>query len=236
MNQNAVRSHYVAWSAMPGKLAVGTYLGNGVDNRSVSIGWQPEVVLVKGDAETGRYHPASVGYLADLSLSMSAIVPGTNEIQSLPPTSFTLGTDTRVNGSGTTYRWMALGKGGQKLAVTTTALNATVATCAGPLSVQLQDMSSAPANGAPTTINLATTSGGGTFYATAGCGGGAITATSIPTIGSSVDVYYRDTVAGSPQITASSPVAAWFTQIQTLNAIGPPAKEEPNLLLLTIHG
>ena len=110
-NANGVRFHFAAWKATAGRMALGSYLGNGLDDRSVSIGWQAAVVMVKGEGETGRYHPASLGYLTDLSLGMSAIGVGTSEIQTLQPTGFTLGTDARVNATGTSYYWMAFGNG-----------------------------------------------------------------------------------------------------------------------------
>ena len=43
LNQSSTTYHYVAWKATPGKIAVGSYTGNGPDNRSITgVGFRPE--------------------------------------------------------------------------------------------------------------------------------------------------------------------------------------------------
>ncbi len=48
VNESGVVYHYVAWNESAGKVKVGSYAGNGVDNRSISgVGFQPEYLIVK---------------------------------------------------------------------------------------------------------------------------------------------------------------------------------------------
>src|SRR5919109_1842946 len=78
------------------RLATGSYTGNGTDNRSITgIGFQPDVVIVKGNA-------FGVAVLRSSTMSGDASKPlaGTtaltaNLIQSLDTNGFTLGDDFR---------------------------------------------------------------------------------------------------------------------------------------------
>jgi YD repeat-containing protein len=105
VNTNGVQYHYVAWRAR--RMAVGSYLGDGADDRAITgIGAQPVYVIIKDDsgANPAAHRPASL--LGDQTLSFSG---GTysNGIQLLQAEGFQLGSDSDVNQLGKTYFWMA---------------------------------------------------------------------------------------------------------------------------------
>ncbi|MFB3882869.1 MAG: hypothetical protein ACE149_16515 [Armatimonadota bacterium] len=88
-------------------LAVGSYVGNGSDNRSITgVGFQPDVVAAKGDrASYGYWRPSSLA--GDLSLAFHSSGSYANLIQALESDGFQVGTQVEVNYSGTTYYWFA---------------------------------------------------------------------------------------------------------------------------------
>jgi outer membrane protein assembly factor BamB len=122
LNANSVTFHYIAWRAVPGQMAVGTYVGNGLDDRNLDIvGFSPEGVLVKkfpnGSIERSWSNkPASTGVGVDASFRF-ADSPGAlfnNAIQALRPNGFQVGSHDRVNsaldcGGPCTYHWIAFG-------------------------------------------------------------------------------------------------------------------------------
>ena len=64
VNANLATFHYIAWNAVPGRVAVGSYVGDGTLDRNLDVvGFQPEWVLVKrtGDPRPWVHRPASVG-------------------------------------------------------------------------------------------------------------------------------------------------------------------------------
>ena len=51
VNRAGTMYHYVAWNEIPGKMDVGTYTGNGADNRNITgVGFQPDFVMVQTDS------------------------------------------------------------------------------------------------------------------------------------------------------------------------------------------
>jgi hypothetical protein len=105
-----------------------------------------------------------------------------------------------------------------KVAIITTAQTLTAGTASAVMTAQTQDTVSAPKNvSAATTVSLSSSSGGGTFSTTSG---GTYTATLNITIASganSANFYYKDTVAGTPTITAASTGLTSGTQQETVN-------------------
>ncbi len=88
-------------------VASGSYTGDGVDNRQLSLPFDADVVIVKADTN-------QIAVMRTSTMTGDAAKPLTgntaltaNLIQSLPAAGFTVGTDTRVNANGTTYRWTA---------------------------------------------------------------------------------------------------------------------------------
>jgi hypothetical protein len=107
VNQLGQTYHYVAWKASP-QVSQSTYLGNGIDNRSITgLGLAPAFVWVKRlDTNQGTWRPSSVS--GDLSLNFDAQSPGNNRIQALEPDGFQVGTSAQVNTTGATYFYLAL--------------------------------------------------------------------------------------------------------------------------------
>lgn len=107
--------HYIAWKAVAGKMAVGSYAGDGVDNRNLDVaGFQPEWVMVKrasnvAIARPWMHKPASTGLAADYGLFLADFMGTGNGIQTLRPLGFQVGTGPWVNTGGLTYHWMAFG-------------------------------------------------------------------------------------------------------------------------------
>ncbi|TSC71762.1 MAG: FG-GAP repeat domain-containing protein [Parcubacteria group bacterium Gr01-1014_38] len=86
--------------------AVGTYTGDGTDNRAITtVGFQPSVVLVKGDASAAAVF-RSTAHSGDAASTLAGSVSA-NALQQMLTTGFEVGTDSTVNQNGTTYYWMA---------------------------------------------------------------------------------------------------------------------------------
>jgi hypothetical protein len=104
-----------------------------------------------------------------------------------------------------------------RLVITSSALTGTASSSAtlGPITIQRQDSVGNPVTGS-VAVGLESTSTGAKFAATSG--GTAISSITIPAGQSRVDVYYGDTVAGTPTITASSSGLSSATQVQAVTA------------------
>ena len=96
------------------QMTTGTYVGDGTLGRKItSVGFQPDVVIVKGDDSDGDYSLTSTilrssTMVGDSSKPMvldNALVA--NEVQSLDADGFTVGSARRVNQSGVTFYWAA---------------------------------------------------------------------------------------------------------------------------------
>ncbi len=126
LNFNGTLFHYVAWNAVPGKMQVGTYQGDGADNRNLDLaGFFPELVLVKQFPDVTNdpwnFKTASTGVAADFGFRFNAGTlappPLVNSVQQLRPLGFQVGNDDRVNASlatcggvtPCTYHWIAFG-------------------------------------------------------------------------------------------------------------------------------
>lgn len=88
-----------------GKLAVGTYTGDGLDGRDITgLGFQPDFVLVKAwPAAAGRWRTSS--NVGDQSMSMNAAVDVADGIQAFLSDGFQVGTEQNV--AARTYYWFA---------------------------------------------------------------------------------------------------------------------------------
>jgi hypothetical protein len=93
-NENGAAFHYVAWKAAAGKMQVGSYSGNGSDDRNITgVGFQPEYVVIKADtATTGSHKPASTGASTDTALDFLGAAAYSNGIQALQADGFQVGT------------------------------------------------------------------------------------------------------------------------------------------------
>jgi hypothetical protein len=106
--------HYIAWNAVAGKMAVGTYVGNGADNRNLDVvGFRPEWVLVKRPSvptvRPWASKPASTGLAVDYGIWFADFMGFTNGIQALRPLGFQVGSAVQVNENTLTYHWAAFG-------------------------------------------------------------------------------------------------------------------------------
>lgn len=91
--------------------AVGTYTGNGVDNRDITdLPWQPDMVAVKRSGATaGTWR--STANSGDSSSFFGATLDGANRVQALQTFGYQIGTQANVNSSGNTYNWFAFKTG-----------------------------------------------------------------------------------------------------------------------------
>jgi hypothetical protein len=117
VNANTATFHYIAWNAVPGRMAVGSYTGDGLDDRNIDVvGFQPEWVLVKrsGDPRPWVHKPASTGLLTDYSLYLADFTGNSADIQQLRPQGFQVGfgpeaLPDRTNENGVLNHWIAFG-------------------------------------------------------------------------------------------------------------------------------
>ena len=101
------------------RLAIGSYVGDGVDNRQIGgVGFQPDVLFVKCDCGRPGVARTSTmtGDAAKVLNSISGLDP--DLIQSLDADGFTIGSDIKVNNAGQTHHWVAM-KAGSHLALGT---------------------------------------------------------------------------------------------------------------------
>ncbi len=121
VNANAVDIFFLAMKLFPGVIAVGSYIGNGVDSRAITgIGFQPNVVIIKGDtAQQGCFRTSDIA--GDSALLFGAAAESADRIQSLDIDGFIIGTAAPVNSDTVTYYWIALRAGNFNAPVVRTA-------------------------------------------------------------------------------------------------------------------
>ena len=98
----------------------GSYTGNGVDNRAVTVGFQPDVVVVKREpsgSEGVVRTSTMVGDLTKPLVNPTAAFAG--GVKSLSATGFVLGTNAAVNANGSVYHWIAFKAAAGQMAVGT---------------------------------------------------------------------------------------------------------------------
>ncbi len=104
------------------QLKSGSYTGNGTDNRSIYVGFQPDVVIVDTDDAVDALPREAVMRLSSMIPDRSKDLDGpnaasSNRIQTFDPTGFVVGTDVTVNETGRTYHWVAFQAAPGKLKV-----------------------------------------------------------------------------------------------------------------------
>lgn len=89
----------------------GSYAGSGVAQSPSGVGFQPDVVIIKGGSNVGVWCNAAMG--ADTTEPMTG-TDGTfaDGVTSLDADGFSVGTDARVNANGTTYYYTAFRNNG----------------------------------------------------------------------------------------------------------------------------
>lgn len=112
-----------------GDFAIGTYYGNGIDNRDIEVPWQPNMVATKrSGASVGNWRSSSVG--TDTAFNFGPTANASNLIQNFSSTGFQVGTSATSNGAANNYMWFAF-KTGTNFAVNTytgTGANANITT------------------------------------------------------------------------------------------------------------
>ncbi|HLF71104.1 MAG TPA: hypothetical protein VI759_02995 [Dehalococcoidia bacterium] len=107
VNQSGVTFHYIAWKASASVVVQTTYVGNGVDNTSITgAGFSPAFVWVKRDT-TNASSWRSDTFVGDSSTIWDGAFAA-NSIQALEASGFQVGTNARVNTNGATYHYLAL--------------------------------------------------------------------------------------------------------------------------------
>jgi hypothetical protein len=99
-----------AATSFPGiRVASGAYTGNGTDSRAITgVGFQPDVVIVKSDDNSGVSEIRTSTMTGDNTKPMTGNTALTaNLIQSLNANGFTLGTNNAVNRNARAYHWVA---------------------------------------------------------------------------------------------------------------------------------
>lgn len=104
---DSANTNGMKWEARD-RHAVGSYTGNGTDNRTITLAadFTPAYVIVKGDAAVTA--AARFGTAGDASQTATD-VNAANMIQAFGAGTFQVGTDSRVNQNGVTYYYLAIG-------------------------------------------------------------------------------------------------------------------------------
>lgn len=110
VNSNGGTYAYIAWREVAGRMDVGTYAGDGADDRSIAgVGFQPEYAFVQRNATgyNALHHPRSIGASTDSTLFFDARGAFANYIQGLEADGFQVGNQTNVNAASATYVYAA---------------------------------------------------------------------------------------------------------------------------------
>jgi fibro-slime domain-containing protein len=116
-NRTGGRFHFAAWKALPGSMKVGTYRGDGKDNRNIAnVGFKPDYMIVRSNDEYPAVHRTLSLGAGDKTLLFEAKGITVNAIQELQMDGFQAGSASEVNRNGTDYYWAAFGPGGANTA------------------------------------------------------------------------------------------------------------------------
>ena len=171
---------------------------------AIAIGTNPGGATLSGTltANTDANGVATFG-----SLSLDRVATGYNLVAT--STSLT---------SGTSVFFAVTAATGARFVITSLPVSGAASATAtlGPITIQRQDAFGNAVTGPAAIVNLVSTTTGTPIFATT-LGGPAVTFVTIPAGQPSVDVYYGDTKAGTPTITASGSLTS-ATQIETISA------------------
>lgn len=99
------------------RIVDGIYTGNG-SAQAVTVGFAPAVVFIKGGANISVWRTSTMASDAG-KWSTTAAAVATGLVTAMDATSFTVGSDAKVNANGTAYYWFALEAVGADTAVGT---------------------------------------------------------------------------------------------------------------------
>lgn len=116
-NQSGVTLYYIAFGGasgiQPGSgsfgMAQGSYTGSGATRSITGVGFQPSLVMINGEGATYAVYRTNQMQGDATTYFASASADFTGGITALDSDGFSLGTNTTVNTSGTTYHWQAFG-------------------------------------------------------------------------------------------------------------------------------
>ena len=112
VNRIGTTYHYVAWNELPGKVDVGTYTGNGADNRNIpGVGFQPDFVMVQTNNGLPTVaHSTAMGALDSTSRTSSTRPPTRpTRFKLLQPDGFQVGSAPESNGNNRIFTYAAWG-------------------------------------------------------------------------------------------------------------------------------
>jgi hypothetical protein len=110
VNANGEQYGFIAWNEIAGQFDVGTYSGDGADDRNVTgVGFMPEYLFLQRDTTgfNALHHPASIGASTDSTLFFDGRGAFANYIQALQADGFQVGSQSNVNTNGATYAYAA---------------------------------------------------------------------------------------------------------------------------------
>ncbi|MGB6045519.1 MAG: DUF4347 domain-containing protein, partial [Pirellulales bacterium] len=107
VNSSGQTYYWTAFKAAAGEMSVGSYTGDGLDDRSITgVGFQADYAIVMGAGaheSVQRFQDQS----GDASLEVGSSSPLANVIQAFEADGFQVGSDSRVNQSGQDYYYVA---------------------------------------------------------------------------------------------------------------------------------
>lgn len=107
VNQNTIEFHYIAMKNVASAFACGSYTGDGNDDRSIAVGFQPKLVIVKSIE-------AYVGYIRVDTMAADEAKGfgggsgyGSNTIQDFEANGFQVGSNNNINRNNKVFHWIA---------------------------------------------------------------------------------------------------------------------------------
>ena len=88
--------------------ATGAYVGNATGGTPITVGFQPDVVIIKGEGAIEAVGTTSMMAVNSTKLMGTGGAAAANLITLLTPNGFTVGTGPQVNNLGILYQWLAL--------------------------------------------------------------------------------------------------------------------------------
>ena len=112
-NVNGATYYYVAFANVSGIFAEGTYTGDGIDNRNINVGFEPDFVFVKNSNNpTAANRRPLINFIESFGESSSHIGDNLtsiiNAIKGFYNSGFIVGTSPQVNQPGDTFYWFAI--------------------------------------------------------------------------------------------------------------------------------
>ena len=121
VNASGATHYWIAFKAGAGEMRVGSYPGDGMDNRSIpGVGFRPDYVITMSEGPNMSVHRSS-SMTGDTSynFNQTELGPPADAIQAFEPDGFQVGSDPSVNAGATTYHYVAWKQTANRMAVGT---------------------------------------------------------------------------------------------------------------------